>query len=62
MPKPDRNDWMHKLGDAKMTLGGASLCLTIENKVREAEAAHDQVVEAVRQQEKWVTAQNLWSM
>ena len=28
-----------------------------ENKVREAEAAHDQVVEAVRQQENQVTAQ-----
>ena len=45
----------------KMTSRWNKAYVTIrKNKVREAEAAHDQVVEAVRQQENQVTASGIF--
>ena len=56
--KPHRNNFDAQVQNAENDIKVAQAYVTIEeNKVREAEAAHDQVVEAVRQQENQVTAQ-----
>ena len=55
---------MPKFQNAENDVKVAQAYVTIEeNKVREAEAAHDQVVEAVRQQENQVNCSGIfWSM